>query len=261
MTAIPLTSRALRGVKRTLGDVFPEIGSAHLSEAIAKGLGYQTHAALLPRLDRRTSDDPDYAYWSGQKFAERTYDLTESSIDLARLAGADFTQFGGINTVSPGAGRVNLYGSLRKRAWRNAMVAAINAGIEQRLFSIRPGDCRWPGWSADRNLCRGASFRFSLADAPAIGWVNDIGHDELSIHAALWPTERGKHAVQAFNAGLHAGELFAIGWLERQKGAWLQVSADVGRAWTFKARRTRLRTIAEVEIRPHGYAADGTFMI
>jgi len=31
----------------------------------------------------------------------------------------------------------------RARAWRNMMVAAINAGLEQKLFGLQPGQNYW----------------------------------------------------------------------------------------------------------------------
>jgi hypothetical protein len=169
--------------------------------------------------------------------------------------------FGAIDTRSPGAGRIDLTTSLRKKAWRNAMVAAINAGIDQRLFSIRPGDCRWESWSSDRGICRGTEYEFTLDGAPAVGWVDDAGFDELAVHVAIWPTAEGRRFVSAGNAGLLAGEIFATGWLERRDGAWLQVGNDVGSGWTFSGRRARLKRMADLAIRPHGYAADGSFKI
>ena len=36
------------------------------------------------------------------------------------------------------------YKTARQKAWRNLMVCAINAAVEQRLFSLRPGDIRFP---------------------------------------------------------------------------------------------------------------------
>jgi hypothetical protein len=38
------------------------------------------------------------------------------------------------------------YKSPRTRAWRNLMVAAINAGLEQGHFGLTPDDNRWPGF-------------------------------------------------------------------------------------------------------------------
>lgn len=260
MTAIPLTSAALKSVKREIQNQYPDLKSAHLTEAIASSLGYRTHAALLPQLDRRPADDPDYAYLDDEAFLARAAELSGMTVDGFDVAFADLESCGGINTFSNGAGRIDLTKSTRKRAWRNAMVCAINAGIDQRLFSIRPGDCRWDGWSEDRNITEGATFSFSVGDFPALGYVSDAGFDELAIHVALWPTANGR-LVAAYNAGLHAGDVFASGWLERRKGAWLQVGNSAGRGWTFSARKNRLERVADLVVRQHGYAADGSFMM
>lgn len=259
MTALPLTSDALKGVKRSIQTLYPELKSAHLSEAMAAGLGFRTHAALLPRVDLRPSDDPDYGFFDEDEFGRRAFELSATSVDTDKISFAALKPFGAIVTHSPGAGRVDLTTSLRKKAWRNAMVAAINAGIDQRLFSIRPGDCRWNGWSSHRGNCRGTEYEFNLNGAPAVGWVDDAGFDELVVHVAIWPTAEGRRFISAGNAGLLAGEVFATGWLERRDGAWLQVGNDVGSGWTFSSRRTRLNSIANLAIRPHGYAADGSF--
>ncbi|MBL3565497.1 hypothetical protein JMM59_10860 [Rhodovulum sulfidophilum] len=200
MTAIPLTSHAIKCMKRTIANMMPEYRSAHLSEAIASGLGYRTHAALLPALDLRADNDPDYAFWSEDEFVSRLQALSGIKTEALGVLSSDFTGFGAINTYSTGAERVDLSSSTRKRAWRNVMVAGINAGIEQRLFSIRPADCRWPGWTVENGYHTGTSFEFSVAGIPALGWVGDIGHDELSIHVALWPTERGREIIAAANA-------------------------------------------------------------
>jgi hypothetical protein len=261
MTAIPLTTPALKGIKRELGRQYPEIKSAHLTEAIAQSLGYRTHAALLPDLDKRPENDPDYAYLDDEQFLRRARELSGGSVDGFDLAFADLESHGAINTFSVGATRVNLRSSLRKQAWRNAMVAGINAGIEQRLFTIRPGDNRWDGWVGEREKNRGATYSFEVDGIPGIGFVSDAGYDELAIHVALWPTAEGERFVEAGNGGLYAGELFASGWLERRKGAWLQVSNDVATGWSFRSRRDRLRTVAVMQVRPHGFAASGSFII
>ena len=41
------------------------------------------------------------------------------------------------------------YRTTRARAWRNLMVAAINAGLERDLFSLEAGDDRWPTSAVD----------------------------------------------------------------------------------------------------------------
>ncbi len=60
------------------------------------------------------------------------------------------------------------------KAWRNAMVAAINAGLEQGIFGLKPGENFWPnaknGYPDDVKP-GGAIFRFTFGgDVPAIVW-------------------------------------------------------------------------------------------
>ena len=137
------------------------------------------------------------------------------------------------------------------------MVAAINAGIAQGLFSIRPGDNRWPaGENQDRR--EAFSFNFSIGNIPAVASVQDAGFDELSIHAALWPTEDGLRVVKSLNAYFRAGEAFATGWLERREGAWLQVSSS---SPEFTCRKHRLAEVAALNVSPRGYADRGSFKV
>lgn len=88
------------------------------------------------------------------------------------------------------------------------MVLTINAGIELKLFSLRPDDNRWPG-ADKRESCL---LDFLLPNGLlAKGYVCDAGWSELSVHAAVNPNgEWGR----ASNAGFHAGDAFAASWLE-----------------------------------------------
>lgn len=260
MTAIPLTSRALKDIKRTIQSHYPDIQSAHITEAIAAGLGYRTNAAMRLDLDRRAADDPDYAYLDNERFVERAVELAGRPVRASDIAFTKLQPTGAINTISSGGVSINLQSSRRQRAWRNVMVATINAGIEQRLFTIRPGDNRWdaPLVSGRKS---GATFSFSIGDIPALGYVSDAGYDELEVHAALWPTERGGKFVGAINADFYVGDVIASGWLERRDGAWLQVSAGSGTGWTFRSRRHRLDAVAALQVRPHGFAASGRFIM
>jgi hypothetical protein len=148
---------------------------------------------------------------------------------------------------------------MRDRAWRNAMVAGINAGLAQRLFSVRPGDNRWRGATSEDDHRRGEThiFRFALGDIPAIASVFDASWDELSIHVAFWPAPDGERWIGAFNADFRAGELFASGWLERRRGAWLQASSKP----ELSCRKSRLATVATLAVEPRGYADRGSFML
>jgi hypothetical protein len=147
------------------------------------------------------------------------------------------------------------YRSQRARAWRNAMVAAINAGLEQKLFSLEPGSGTWPSsGSRESTGCR--IYNFKLSDIPAIAAASDAGYDELSIHVALWPTPNARQAIQAGNAGFYAGDLFAAGWVERRQGRWLQRGPSI-----MRCRAGLATTVAALKIEPTGYADYGKFML
>lgn len=103
------------------------------------------------------------------------------------------------------------------KAWRNLMVCAVNAALEQKLFSLRPGDNRFPD-----NMRQGELFDFVLPNGlPAKGSVSDAGFNEVAVHAAVNP--KG-NAVRAYNAGFDAGDAFGTTWVERERGAWMQSS-------------------------------------
>jgi hypothetical protein len=58
--------------------------------------------------------------------------------------------------------------SERARAWRNTMVAAINAGLEQKLFRLQEDDDR-------KSDDPGLVFEFSIVGIPGLGYVHAIG--------------------------------------------------------------------------------------
>ncbi len=96
------------------------------------------------------------------------------------------------------------------------------------VFGLKPGENFWPNAkTATQTIVKpgGAIFRFTFGgDVPAIVWVGDAGHDELSVHVALWPTADAEKwgGVVCWNAGRTAGGVFATGWLERQRTPYLQ---------------------------------------
>ena len=135
--------------------------------------------------------------------------------------------------------------STRKKAWRNVMVAAINAGLDQKVFDLDAGP-------------EGVvQFRFEIEGVPAVAHVSNAGWDELSISVALWPTAEGERWVSCSNAGFLAGDCFAHGWLERRKGQWLQTP---GRP-EFQCRDARKATVEALAVKPNGYADHGRFMM
>jgi hypothetical protein len=264
MTALVLTSDNHRALKRALIRALPRCGSSHLSEALASALGFGSNAALLVRVEQMTCEAfPEFALLDESAFKKRLADLgydVDRIIEPKMFNKIGMSEDGSIlvKTEPSSAAKIK-YRAMRHRAWRNIMVAAINAALEQKLLSLKPGDNRWPGASRKdtRGLTEGYVFRFIFGNSiPAVGYIGDAGFDEISIHAALWPTEEGEHRVAAYNVGFRAGEAFAQGWLERLKGAWLQSSNTL-----FSCRKARVTMIAETSVVPRGFGDRGHVIV
>jgi hypothetical protein len=151
---------------------------------------------------------------------------------------------GVVSTVPDSAYDIE-YKTTRQKAWRNLMVCAVNAALEQKLFTLRPGDNRFPD-----NMRRGEVFDFVLPNGlPARGSVSDAGFNELSVHAAVNP--KGD-MVRAFNGGFDAGDAFGTTWVERERGAWMQSSES-----SFNCRKGLLDHLAALQVEPMGYGDRG----
>jgi hypothetical protein len=135
-------------------------------------------------------------------------------------------------------------GPMRQAAWRNIMVAAINAGIDQGHFGLEPDDNRFNDGEH--------VYRFELDGLPGIAYVSDIGYGELAIHAAVNPTRNAEKTIKYANAGFWAGDGFSMGWMEREEGKYLQTRMPFA-----SFRRPIEKRIAELHIEPRGYAKDG----
>jgi hypothetical protein len=264
MTALVLTPDNHHTLKRALVRALPDCGSSHLSEALARALGFGSNAALLARVEQATKDAfPEYALLDEGAFKKRLAELgydVERSVQPKIFKRLGLAEDGSIlvNTAPASATKIK-YQATRHRAWRNMMVAAINAALEQRLISLKPGDNRWPRAREkdSRGLTESHVFRFVFGkDVPAFAYLGDAGWDELSIHVALWPTKEGERRVAAVNAYFNAGEAYAAGWLERQRGAWLQSSTD-----QFCCRKSRIATVAETIITPRGFGDRGHVIV
>jgi hypothetical protein len=241
MASIFLSEPALAALKKALRKDLPHVGSSHLSEALAAALGRRSYAALRSELPGFAADPPIELLDEG-RLQRRLEELGYPSDP--EFCFESLEESGAIPTVDPRSGNID-YRGLRQRAWRNLMVCAINAGIEKGLYSLRPGDSRWPG--ADHE---GTLFDFMLPNGlPARGYVSDIGYGELSVHVAVNPKD---DSVCAFNAGFAAGDAMATGWLERQRGAWLQSSTT-----SFHCRRTLLKELTNLVVEPLGYGDRG----
>lgn len=243
MAAIPLSAVPLSALKKELRRTdFPDVKSAHLSEAVAASLGFRSHAALLAALVG-PEEDRDFRLLSTERMMKRLVELGYPSDDEF-----DFdliNPVAGIVKTMPLDGYGIKYRSLRSRAYRNVMLCAINAGLERALFTLRPGDDRF-----EDNFRQGHLFDFQLPNGlQARASVADAGCDELAIRVAVNP--KGD-AVRDYRAGFRAGDAHAHAWLERQRGAWMQTCMD-----TWRCRRHLLASLAAIEVEPKGYGDRG----
>lgn len=138
--------------------------------------------------------------------------------------------------------------SLRAVAWRNIMVASINAAIDQKLVSLNSID-------GEREFSRPKNevFQFEIMRIKGIGCLADAGHDEVRIFAALWPSDNADYWIRG-EGGFKAGEAFASGWLERRSGSFLQTHLQL------KCRQHRLDEAAAIQVAAKGYNDAGRFM-
>jgi hypothetical protein len=140
-------------------------------------------------------------------------------------------------------------GKQRLAAWRNLMVAGINAGLEQKVFGLAEDENSWSG--------DGHTYRFTFAGLPAVAHVRDIGFGELGLHVAVNPTARCESVIEFDAAGLEAGDGFASGFMERRSGKWLMSSGKPCNAF----RRDFLPVIAAASVEPNGYLDHGRVMM
>jgi len=261
MPAIAVTADAVKCVKRAVRQFYGSdaVLSSHLSEALARALGYRTHAGLVAAL-RVADPDPEIRLLDDEAFLDRLVELGYPDDQEYRNLGVFddliYEADGAMIETRSRDHRDYQYRSPRQRAWRNIMVATVNEGIRRKLFSLRPGDNRWPGYDQENDRYRPshALFDFVLdGNIPIRGYVSDADFDELSVHAAAFP--KGDW-VRANNAGFTAGEAFAAGWLERRAGAWLQYGPE-----QLRCRRALLARLSELDVRPLGYGDSGRLMM
>lgn len=243
-----VSEAAVRNLKQRADSSLRDVRSAHMSEVVAAALGFRTHAALRAGLCGRTTTEASKPsnVLAIQRLRQLGYCPPD---DLHLLPELD-------RSYSP----FKSY-PLRKRrgvrwtGWRNLMVAAINAGLEQRLFGLSPGE-DW-GLRADliENTRKRVLYRFSLdGDLSAVAVVSAVSGDELAIHVLLNP--RNEQVQPDMNDGLNDGSACAHGWMERRLGAWLQDGGE-----EFSCKRSIQARLAAVKIKPHGYADQGSFIL
>jgi hypothetical protein len=140
----------------------------------------------------------------------------------------------------------------RYKAWRNLMVGAINAGLEQQVFGLRPGE----------NWKLGSHYSFTLVGLHCTAIANDIGWDEISVHVAVNPRPSKKaslgcicgYGAQAAMVAEGHCDAWAGGWLERRNGTYLQ-SSSIGDL--FRCRNAVKPILTDCAVEPNGYADNG----
>ena len=247
MASVLFSVRSLATLKSELRKEYPEIKSSYLTEAIAAALHRRTHAALLVDLQRSRSDVPAFELLDDRRFNDKLVEFgypEDPEFSFEFLAAPDVVRW----TFPPSAHDIE-YKTSRQKAWRNLMVLAINEALKQHAFTLIPGDNRWRSVS-DGNVRIGHFFKFAVDENfPCLGWVSDIGFDELAIHVALNPIGDG---IKVGNPNLRDGDAIAYGWLERRTGAWLQSSCE-----QFHCRKALLAPLANLSVRPKGFGDRG----
>ncbi len=244
MASIPVSASAVVSLKKELRRIYDERKSSHLTEAIAAALGFKTHAALLAALNA-SGTEPLYRLLREEKFDARMQAFGYAPDPGFFFEDAKIPEM--FETECPHAYEFH-YKTARQKAWRNLMVCAVNEALRQRLFSLRPGDNRWPGHDNPHRPPYLLDFALPCG-LPARAAIHEAGFDELAVHVAVNP--KGDW-VRVPDAGLSAGDVFGMTWLERQRGAWIQSNDQ-----TFRCRRRLLDPLANMNVEPFGYGDRG----
>lgn len=250
MAAIPLIDASIASVKKSLCVEFEEVRSSHLLEALASSMGFRTYASMRAAMIGPELDRP-FVCLNSESFTARLVQLgylDDPEFDFEALLFNYTPPIGMISTMPLQAYEIE-YKTIRQKAWRNLMVCAVNAALQQKLFTLRPGEDRY---SHDKNA--DGLFDFVMPNGtPGRGCVSDAGYHEVSIHAALNP--KGDW-VRAFNAGFSAGDAFGTTWIERERGAWMQSSDS-----SFNCRKSLLEELASLTVQPQGYGDRGRVIL
>ncbi|MFC5771733.1 hypothetical protein [Thauera sinica] len=244
-----VSEAAVRNLKRGAERHAFGVSSSHMSEGVAAALGFKTYAALRAALAGRATIEVPKP--SNARLVQRLRQLGYAAMadDLRLLPEFE-------HSYSPfRAFPLRKVSAVRWKAWRNLLVAAINAGLEQRLFGLSPGENWWPGGAPESHACERSIYRFMVdGSLLAIASVDAVSGDELSLHAILNP-RNAEVEPGPFN-GLRDGDAWAHCWVERSLGAWIQDGGE-----DFSCKRIVQSRLAELRIEPLGYSDQGSFFI
>ena len=128
------------------------------------------------------------------------------------------------------------------------MLSAINAGLRLEMFSLYP--VKIVG-------VRERLYRFTIDGLDAVASA-DADFREIRIDVIICPSKVDETStVQGGGCFDFAdGDCGAVGWLERDRGFWLQ-DVDGPMGTTFKCRSHLVERLARLEVVPDGYAAKG----
>lgn len=243
-----VSEAAVRYLKQRAARRIDGVKSAHLSEAVAAALGFKTNAALRAALahGKTTEATKPNNTLAVLRLRHLGYQVPED-LKLVPELDQTYTPF---KTFPLQKRR-----GVRWHAWRNMMVAGINAGMEQGLFGLSPGEDWWPGANPKDN--GGVSWHYPFifdGNIAAVATVAAISGDELAVHVLLAP--RHDQVKADFNSGLTEGIACAHGWLERRLGVWIQDGGE-----EFCCKRAIQDRLAAARIEPKGYADQGPFIL
>lgn len=243
-----VSSAAVRNLKHRAERRITGVSSSHLSEALAYSLGFKTHAALRAAL--ATQPTAEASKPSNSRLAQRLRELGYNAPDDLHLIPEFEHSYSPFRNFPLKEKR-----STRWMAWRNLIVAAVNAALEKRLFGLSPEDNWWPGGHSESHMCNRYIYSFTIADdVSAIASVDAISGDELSINVILNPRNNDVEPDRA--GGLSDGDAFAHAWIERSLGAWVQDGGE-----DFACKRAVQPWLAQLELKPAGYSDQGSFFM
>lgn len=244
-----VSEAAVRNLKQIAAKRVGGASSSHLSEGVAAALGFTTNAALRSALAGRPTVQVQKP--SNARLIERLRQLGYTVIQRDQQVLPEFDRSYTPFRSDP----LRKRRGVRWHGWRNLLVAAINAGLEQRLFGLSPDENWWPGANAKKIGGDRGIFRLVFDQKmPAIASVNAISGGELSIHVVLNP-KHGEVEPDLYS-GFCDGDAYARCWLERKLGAWIQDgNIDIS------CRRSVLPLVAGAVIEPNGYADQGSFIM
>lgn len=247
MLYISHSAQELREVKIAVRNLIPDVNSAHLSEALAAAAGSDSNAAFLVRI--KDNSTPELIAFDDDRFTRR----------LEQLGYAPLGDWPGFSSIMQLLWVGQQFKGLRAHAWRNMMVSGVNSGLDQGIFTLAENGNHWPNIMRNEHKVGDAGYTFPVMapnQIPALGYVNDAGFGELSIHVVYWP--KSENILRAVNANFLAGDAFATGWLERKKGKWIQSNRrgkQVG--FNLSIRNAKLPYVANAVFKANGYADHG----